>query len=161
MYETPGSCRICDFVVYNSRASQDTSEPACRCPPNWGPGPMYRHDTSSCSPRRSERSRTHQQPQLSGPGKLWRPPHGVFGGRSSSRFSSALPLLMASNGIRQIIPSNSIRVPGQQTHPPNLGSQGAEVAGALLALVSLAANRRKRKLSSRPGCRLLFFLVRL
>ena len=37
LYETLGSCRICDFVVYNSRAPQDTSEPACRCQPNCAP----------------------------------------------------------------------------------------------------------------------------
>ena len=37
------------------------------------------------------------------------------------------------------------------------GAPGRLVEGALLALFSLAANRRKRKLSSRLGCRLFFF----
>ena len=84
MYETSGSCRFSDFVVYNSRATQTPRNLPAGAHQIGPPGPMYRHDTSPCSLRRVERSRRHAQSQLSGPG--W---EALAGARS--RFLAAAP----------------------------------------------------------------------
>ena len=130
MYETSGSCRFSDFVVYNSRATQTPRNLPAGARQIGPPGPMYRHDTSPCSPRRVERELPHRQSQLSGPGKLWRAPDRDFGGRSSSRLSSALRLPMAPNGIRQIIPSDPNRFQGSRPGGPIWGHRALRWRGA-------------------------------
>ena len=92
------------------------------------PGPMYqvppRHiavftSTSGTQPAPSAVPAERAWEALAA--ATWR-----FFGRSSSRLSQALRLLMAPNGIRLILPSDPCsRFPGQQTQGHTLGSQGA------------------------------------
>ena len=78
LYETFGFCRLSDYVVYNSRATQTSRNLLAGDRQIEPPRPMHRHDTSPGSPRRAERSRRHRQSQLSGRGKLWRAPDRDF-----------------------------------------------------------------------------------
>ena len=157
MYETSGSCRFSDFVVYNSRATQTPRNLPAGARQIGPPGLMYRHDTSPCSPRRVERSRRHAQSQLSGLGKLWRAPDRDFWRplQLAIVFSSAI-----ADGAEWWHQTDHPKRSQSVSRPADPGAQfgatGRLGGGALLALFSLVANRRERKLSTGPGPGIFF-----
>ena len=161
MYETSGSCRFSDFVVYNSRATQTPRNLPAGVHQIEPPGPMYRHDTSPCSPRRAERELPHAQSQLSGPGKLWRAPDRDFWRPLQLAIVFSTAIADGAEWHQTDHPKRSQSVSRPADPGAQFGATGRLGGGALLALFSLVANRRERKLSSRPGCRPFFFLVHL
>ena len=161
MYETSGSCRFSDFVVYNSRATQTPRNLPAGARQIGPPGPMYRHDTSPCSPRRVERELPHAQSQLSGPGKLWRAPDRDFWRPLQLAIVFSTAIAHGAEWHQTDHPKRSQSVSRPADPGAQFGATGRLGGGALLALFSLVANRRERKLSSRPGCRPFFFFSTL